>query len=364
MTEEQLRKKYAAEYGRPLRDDLQLAHMNMIEVLALARAKAVPQKSKVSEPVVVKPPIAQKQAASVVPKAPEPQPNAPVQQKIVEKEVVQKQSVEKMTSLSEKDRAKILAAGDESSVDGVHDDLSSERNTPISNLSSDLDDYLVDEPPRRKVNGLASICLTPQPPVEESPQPQVDKCSESSLDNSSQPPLDECPQSPFSKALDRLVDKASRLTLQVPSQSTPQMLSQSTPKATFQPPINEQLNSRLSYLTPTSPMSYKSVMSANNFMSMSPRPSRVSAARQMHNVIQQIILEVEQSIKTGHKKLQECFNAAETNVSQSLVSEEFHRCYSKCIPERQQLTCVQLQRLMLGLVDAANRVAEVYNNEI
>ncbi|KAI6185675.1 hypothetical protein M3Y98_00049400 [Aphelenchoides besseyi] len=473
MTEEQLRKRYVTEYGRQLKDDLSISHMSIVEVLALARAKNVSQRSNVSETVVEKPSVPQKQEVNAVskapkqpqapkqkPKAPEQQSKAVVQEEIVVKEVAQKQSIDKPSLLSEKDRAKILAAVDESSVDDVFDDSSSERNTPISNISSDIDDYLIDEPPRRKVNEHAAICFTPQPSVDQAPQspvkkvvqpsvdkdaqspvkkvlqpsvdkdaqspvkkalqPSVDKDAQSPVKKALQPSVDKDPQSPVKKALQPSVDKdpqspvkkvlqpsvdkdaqspvkkalqpsvdkdpqspvkkvlqpsvdkdpqspvdtTPQSPVDKPSPPTPQAPSQSTPKATLQPTTNEQLNSRLSHLSVTSPMSYKSGMTGDHFISMSPHPARLSAAREMHNVVQQIILDVEQSIKNGCIKIQECLYAAEKNVPQSLTSEEFYRCYSKCIPERQRLTCVQLQRLMFGLVDAANRIEEVHSNEI
>ncbi|KAI6212883.1 hypothetical protein M3Y94_00082200 [Aphelenchoides besseyi] len=101
MAEEQLRKKYEAEYGRPLREDLQVLHMSMAEVLALARAKDGYQKSNVSELEVENSPIAQKKAVSVVSKAREQQPKAPLQEKMVEKKKSRKRLVETPSLLSD-----------------------------------------------------------------------------------------------------------------------------------------------------------------------------------------------------------------------------------------------------------------------
>ncbi|KAI6185630.1 hypothetical protein M3Y98_00044500 [Aphelenchoides besseyi] len=306
MTEEQLRKRYVTAYGRPLHDDLSMLHMSISEVLALARAKNVSQRSNVSETVVEKPPVPQKQEVSAVSKAPEQHSKAMVQKKIVEKEVVQKQSADKPSLLNEKETAKIVGNVSSDSEEFLSS-VSSERNSPISINSTDVDKYCNKRSPT-VIDRLPPYCHTPIPWRHKSPE------------------------------------------------STPQVTAPST--------VSDQLNSCLSQLSLTSPMSYKSVMNETHFMSMSPHPARLSSARQMHNVIQQIILDVEQSIKKGLMKIRECLNASDNNITQSLTSDEFYRCYSKCIPERQRLTRVQLQRLLNGLVDAANCVEDAYNDEL
>ncbi|KAI6237775.1 hypothetical protein M3Y95_00300400 [Aphelenchoides besseyi] len=311
MAEEQLRKKYEAEYGRPLREDLQVLHMSMAEVLALARAKDGYQKSNVSELEVENSPIAQKKAVSVVSKAREQQPKAPLQEKMVEKKKSRKRLVETPSLLSDDGKKNSFDVSSDS--EEFLSNSSSERNTPMSNNSTDPENYRNKESPRPTINQLPPICRTPSPPLNTTTAP------------------------------------------------SPQVTAQSTPQVTAKSTVSEQMNSRLSL---TSPASYKSVMTADNFMSMSSQPSGVSAARQMHNVVQKIILEVEQSIRNGRMKIQECLHASDKQVTQSLTSDEFYRHYVNCIPERQRLTCVQLQRLLVGLVDAANCVEDAFNDEL